>query len=120
MVTGAASGIGRGIAFRLAEMGTFVAVLDIDEDKGRATATEIEARGGAAVFLKCDVRSAADCRQAVDTIIEQDPARSISFATAPASPSAKTSSISRKTSGTSPSMSRSKEFICSRAKLCRT
>ena len=71
MVTGAASGIGRGIAFRLADMGTFVAVLDIDEDKGRATATEIEARGGAAVFLKCDARSAADCGQAVDTIIER-------------------------------------------------
>ena len=66
MVTGAASGIGRGISIRLAEMGAFVAVLDIDETKGRETATEIEARGGTAVFLKCDVRSAADCRQAVE------------------------------------------------------
>ena len=71
MVTGAASGIGRGISFRLAEMGSSVAVLDIDETKGRETASEIEARGGVAVFLKCDVRSAADCRQAVDTIIEK-------------------------------------------------
>jgi NAD(P)-dependent dehydrogenase (short-subunit alcohol dehydrogenase family) len=45
MVTGAASGIGRGISLRLAEMGAFVAVLDIDEIKGRETAAEIEKQG---------------------------------------------------------------------------
>ena len=71
MVTGAASGIGRGIALRLADMGAFVAVLDIDETKGRETAAEIEAQGGEAVFLKFDVRSGADCRHAVDSIIER-------------------------------------------------
>src|ERR1039457_2386796 len=71
VVTGAASGIGRGISLRLAEMGAFVAVLDIDETKGRETAAEIEAQGGEAVFLKCDVRSGADCRRAVDSIIER-------------------------------------------------
>jgi len=69
MVTGAASGIGRGIALRLAEMGAFVAVLDIDEIKGRATAAEIEAQAGKAIFLQCDVRSAADCRRAVEAVI---------------------------------------------------
>jgi NAD(P)-dependent dehydrogenase (short-subunit alcohol dehydrogenase family) len=68
VVTGAASGIGRGIALRFAEMGAFVAALDIDEPKGRATADEIEMQGGAATFLKCDVRSAPDCRAAGDTI----------------------------------------------------
>jgi NAD(P)-dependent dehydrogenase (short-subunit alcohol dehydrogenase family) len=71
MVTGAASGIGRGISIRLAEMGAFVAVLDIDETKGRETAAEIEAHEGQAVSLKCDVRSAADCRRAIETIIEK-------------------------------------------------
>jgi NAD(P)-dependent dehydrogenase (short-subunit alcohol dehydrogenase family) len=71
LVTGAASGIGRGISLCLAEMGAFVAVLDIDETKGRETATEIEAQGSQAAFLKCDVRSAADCRRAVETIIER-------------------------------------------------
>src|SRR5437660_8018212 len=71
MVTGAASGIGRGIALRLAEMGAFVAVLDIDDVKGRDTAAEIEAQGGAAVFLNCDVRYAAECRRAVETVIQR-------------------------------------------------
>ena len=33
IVTGAASGIGRGISFRLAEMGAFIALLDIDDVK---------------------------------------------------------------------------------------
>lgn len=66
MITGAASGIGRGIALRLAEMGAFVAVLDIDEAKGKATLDEL---GGNGVFLKCDVSSGADCKNAVDAVV---------------------------------------------------
>jgi NAD(P)-dependent dehydrogenase (short-subunit alcohol dehydrogenase family) len=71
MVTGAASGIGRGIAIRLAEMGAFVALLDIDDLKGRESATQIEGHGGEAIFLNCDVRSAAECRRAVETIVQK-------------------------------------------------
>jgi NAD(P)-dependent dehydrogenase (short-subunit alcohol dehydrogenase family) len=71
IITGAASGIGRGIAIRLAEMGAFVALLDIDDINGRESLAEIEARGGAAAFLNCDVRSAAECRRAVETVIKQ-------------------------------------------------
>jgi NAD(P)-dependent dehydrogenase (short-subunit alcohol dehydrogenase family) len=69
MVTGAASGIGRGISIRLAEMGASVSVLDIDAKKGEETAAEIRSQGGEALFGKCDVRSAADCRYAVETVI---------------------------------------------------
>ena len=72
MVTGAASGIGRGIALRLAEMGAFVAVLDIDEHKGCTTVAEIETAGGQSIFLKCDLRSADDCRHAVKSLIEME------------------------------------------------
>ncbi len=68
MVTGAASGIGRGIALRLAEMGAFVAVLDIDEHKGCTTVAEVETAGGQSIFLKCDVRRGDDCRHAVDSV----------------------------------------------------
>ena len=71
MVTGAASGIGRAISIRLAEMGAFVAVLDIDETRGREVAAEVEAHGGGAIFLKCDVRSAADCRGAVESLVQR-------------------------------------------------
>lgn len=71
MVTGAASGIGRGIAIRLAEMGAVISVLDIDPQKGEETGAEIGSQGGEAVFTKCDVRSAADCRHAVETAISK-------------------------------------------------
>jgi NAD(P)-dependent dehydrogenase (short-subunit alcohol dehydrogenase family) len=71
MVTGAASGIGRGISLRLGEMGAVVAILDIEETKGRESAAEIEAGGGKTVFVKCDVRNASDCRHAVETIIKR-------------------------------------------------
>ncbi len=52
-------------------------MLDVDDIKGRATAAEIEQHGGAAIFLNCDVRSAAECRRAIETVIKrQDDERS--------------------------------------------
>ena len=66
LITGAASGIGRAIALRLAEMGASVALLDIDESKGRESAAELERKG---TFLQCDVRHSAECHRAVESII---------------------------------------------------
>jgi NAD(P)-dependent dehydrogenase (short-subunit alcohol dehydrogenase family) len=71
LVTGAASGIGRGIAFRLAEMGAFVAILDIDDARAAETIAEIELQGAASIRLHCDVSNSADCRRAVGTLIEK-------------------------------------------------
>jgi len=71
LVTGAASGIGRGIASRLAEFGAAVVLLDIDEKKGLEATGEIIARGGKARFIKCDVRSDADCRSAADKAVRE-------------------------------------------------
>jgi len=70
MVTGAASGIGRGIALRAAEMGAVVAVLDIDREQGSATSAMITEQGGQSVFLDCDVRLAEACKKAVEQTIE--------------------------------------------------
>ena len=71
LVTGAASGIGRGIASRLAEFGAAVVLLDIDEKKGLEAAGEIIALGRKARFIKCDVRSNADCRRAADEAVRE-------------------------------------------------
>jgi len=55
VVTGAASGIGRGTARAMAAHGVSVVVADIDEAGARAVAAEIEAAGGHAVGAACDV-----------------------------------------------------------------
>jgi NAD(P)-dependent dehydrogenase (short-subunit alcohol dehydrogenase family) len=70
VVTGGASGIGRGIAVRLAEVGAFVAVFDIDERNGRTTAATIAEQGRSGVFLHCDVSRAADCQRATKAVIQ--------------------------------------------------
>lgn len=56
VVTGAASGIGRGIALGAAARGMPVALLDIDEDGLAATAADVLAAGApSAVPIACDV-----------------------------------------------------------------
>ena len=69
MVTGAASGIGRGIALRLAELGAAIVILDIDAAGAKSTEERI-AQQGKAHFEKCDVRSSRDCQQAVAAAID--------------------------------------------------
>lgn len=60
MVTGAASGIGRGIALRLAEMGAHVAVLDKDAEGSASTAALIQRNGGSALAKLADIHRPAE------------------------------------------------------------
>jgi NAD(P)-dependent dehydrogenase (short-subunit alcohol dehydrogenase family) len=69
IVTGAGSGIGRGIAIRLAQMGAALLVLDINAEGGEATTRSITERGGRALFEKCDIRSSHDCKNATEKAI---------------------------------------------------
>jgi 2-keto-3-deoxy-L-fuconate dehydrogenase len=55
LVTGAGSGIGQAIAVLFAQAGARMAVVDIDGDAARETVRTIEAAGGAAAALRCDV-----------------------------------------------------------------
>ncbi|MBM4311052.1 MAG: SDR family oxidoreductase [Deltaproteobacteria bacterium] len=57
LVTGAASGIGRAIACRLAHDGANIAVADINADGARETAAMIEAIGRRARSYACDMSS---------------------------------------------------------------
>ena len=57
LVTGAASGIGKGCAIRLAKEGAAVVATDIDAAMGEDCVKEIARKGGAAIFLKHDVAS---------------------------------------------------------------
>lgn len=65
LVTGAAAGIGRAVAHRLAAEGAFVGVLDRDADGAEAVAAEVERDGGRALAFVCDVRDGDAARGAV-------------------------------------------------------
>jgi NAD(P)-dependent dehydrogenase (short-subunit alcohol dehydrogenase family) len=71
MVSGAASGIGRGVALRLADAGAAVIVLDVDEAKGKVVAGEIAMGGRKSLAMRCDVRSGEDCKAAVDETVRR-------------------------------------------------
>ena len=60
IVTGGAQGIGGGCASRLAAEGARVVVADINDEKRAAKVAEIEAAGGLAMGIRCDVSDQAD------------------------------------------------------------
>ncbi|MET7967104.1 3-oxoacyl-ACP reductase FabG [Micromonospora sp. NPDC005305] len=68
VVTGAARGIGAGVAKRLARDGFAVAVVDLDEAAGAPVADEIRAAGGRAVAVGADVADEEAVGAAVDRI----------------------------------------------------
>lgn len=69
LVTGAANGIGRATALAFADSGYKVVVSDIDSQAGHATVALIEAAGGEAVFIRCDVSCDAEVRRLLDETI---------------------------------------------------
>jgi 3-oxoacyl-[acyl-carrier protein] reductase len=70
LVTGAARGIGAATAVRLAELGAAVAVLDRAEADAAATVETIEATGGSAIAVGCDVSDAEAVDAAVRHVAE--------------------------------------------------
>jgi len=70
-ITGAAQGIGRGIARMFAREGAAVVIGDIQDDKGAAVVAEISAAGGRAAFIHTDVAVASDLERMVQTAVGQ-------------------------------------------------
>jgi len=69
LVTGAGSGIGRAIALRLAEEGSAVAILDIDQRSAEDTAAQARTRGAKAIAVRCDVSARSDVERSVGQVV---------------------------------------------------
>jgi len=71
IITGAGSGIGRGIALAFVKEGAKVVVADYSEEGGRETVEQITKENGEVVFVKTDVSKAADIEQMVKTCLDK-------------------------------------------------
>lgn len=71
IVTGAGSGIGEGIARRLAAEGGRVLVNDINAQAGQRVAADIRAAGGEAVFFQADVTKSKDVEAMVQEAVQR-------------------------------------------------
>ena len=71
IITGAGSGIGRATALQMAAEGGSVAVIDRNEQGGNETVDLISKQKGAAIFIKCDVGSEDEIRNAVNQTVEK-------------------------------------------------
>lgn len=70
VVTGAGSGIGRAFATEIARRGGRVVCADLDESRAKETVTTIEAAGGEAIAVACDVSDLPQVEALRDTAVE--------------------------------------------------
>jgi 3-oxoacyl-[acyl-carrier protein] reductase len=71
IVTGAGSGIGEGIAKRLAQEGASVVVNDVQAAGGQRVAADIQAAGGRAVFVQADMTNSEQVKALVQAAKSQ-------------------------------------------------
>ncbi|MBS3805056.1 MAG: glucose 1-dehydrogenase [Oleiphilaceae bacterium] len=71
IVTGAAVGIGRAIAIRMAQEGAAVAVTDVDKQEGEAVAESINKNGGVARYWHCDVSAEEEVANTVAAVVRE-------------------------------------------------
>ncbi len=69
VVTGAARGIGRGVAVRLAQEGARVVVADVQDELGRSVVATIQASGHEAVYCHADVVSEEQCAALIESAV---------------------------------------------------
>jgi len=70
IVTGGANGLGQAVAYKLADQGANITVVDISEEAGNETVKALEEKGVKALFVKADVSKAEDVKNYVDQTVE--------------------------------------------------
>lgn len=70
VITGAASGIGRGIAHAFALAGARLAIVDLQQDQAHATAAELARQGTQAIALGVDVADEAQVDASMSKVVE--------------------------------------------------
>jgi NAD(P)-dependent dehydrogenase (short-subunit alcohol dehydrogenase family) len=68
LVTGAASGLGKGAALAMARYGANICVLDIDEDNGERVAREVRDQGREALFIRADMLDETQIDEAIGAV----------------------------------------------------
>jgi NAD(P)-dependent dehydrogenase (short-subunit alcohol dehydrogenase family) len=71
VITGSASGIGRGTAMRFAGEGAAVVIADLNVEGGEAAVRDCRENGGRAVFQKADVSSEAEIKALVARAVKE-------------------------------------------------
>lgn len=70
-ITGAGSGIGRALAIELGRQGAIVAVSGRRQERLEEVAREVEAAGGRALAVPCDVTEESDVVRAVSSVVDE-------------------------------------------------
>ncbi len=70
LITGGANGLGEAIAQRMAEEGSAVLIVDLDEH-GESVAEKLRSAGHKAAFQRCDVTDEAQVKAAVQAAVDQ-------------------------------------------------
>jgi NAD(P)-dependent dehydrogenase (short-subunit alcohol dehydrogenase family) len=70
LITGGATGIGRGSALLFAKHGAKIAVADYNAEEGQRTVEIIRENGGQAIFILTDVAKAGECERAVSETVK--------------------------------------------------
>ena len=71
IITGASSGIGRELAFQLADQGAYLSLGARDQARLEVVATQCQARGGHAIITPTDVTNQAQCQTLVEHTVKE-------------------------------------------------
>lgn len=71
LITGAASGLGKALAFRWAKAGADICVADINQERGDEVVAELKKLGVSAFYQHCDITSDADVAATAEAVLQQ-------------------------------------------------